>query len=130
MSKANLSLLIVLRLRTELQRYLKAKSESLLLERLRSSVSRLLRLPRKGDPLFIDFSVTSLFMRLILSHLRVDIFDIVLRNSVNPLSDTSALSYCKLTSENTVLGIKDRSCSGIDPILHRFLLIALNCWKC
>jgi hypothetical protein len=76
----SLSLLMLLRLRTELQRYLNAKSDSLLLEKLRSRVYSLDSCSRKGDPSFIDFSVISLFIRFSLNNLRGDTFETVFQN--------------------------------------------------
>jgi len=60
-----------LMLRTELQRYLKAKSESLLFEKLRSRFYSFKRFSRKGEPCFMAFSVTWLFIILTLSHLKL-----------------------------------------------------------
>ena len=87
----SLSLMMLLRLRTELHRYLKAKSDNLLFEKLRSRISSLERFSRKGDPSFMDFSVISLFIRFSLNSLRVAILETVFQNSIRPLSDISEL---------------------------------------
>ena len=92
MSKTSLILLIDFTSRTELQRYLKAKSVSLLFEKLRSSIYRLDKFYKNGDPAFIDFYVISLFIRFSLSSLSLVILETVFKNYMNPLSDISELN--------------------------------------
>ena len=55
MSKISLSLVMHLRFSTELHRYLKAKSDKLLLEKLRSKTSSFASDSKKGEPCFMDF---------------------------------------------------------------------------